>query len=399
MRILFLCNKSPFPPAEGGPLAMNANIEAMLKGGHEVKVIALNTNKYFVKPSDIPEGYCEKTSIEFVEIDLSIKPLKAFANLFSSKSFHVDRFISKKVELKIIEALQKDQFDIVQLEMLYMAPYVDVIRKHSSAKIVLRSHNIEHRIWQRVADTTTSFFKRLYLNHLARKLKNYEINTINLFDGIVTISSKDLEFYRQNDCKIPITAIPFGLDINGYIPSNELPKAFPSLFHIGSMNWMPNEEAIQWFIKNAWPLITKKHPPLKLYLAGRMMPEWLTNLNQPNIEVIGEVPDARAFILSQAIMVVPLFSGSGIRIKIIEGMALGKPIISTSIGAEGIACRDGEDILIANDPETFLTAVTRCIENPDYCKQLGQNARKLIEKNHSLEQVLKKFEGFYNSIL
>lgn len=398
MRILFLCNKSPFPPREGGPLAMNANIEAMLKGGHQVKVIALNTNKYYVEESEIPENYRKQTGIEFVNIDLSIKPAKAVSNLFSKKSFHVERFISDAVKDKIKEVLKQDSYDIVQLEMLYMAPYLDVIKEHSSAKIVLRSHNIEHQIWKRIAETSSSPLIRLYLKYLTRKLKRYEIDTINTFDGIVTISSHDLEFYQNNNCQVPITAIPFGLDIKGYSPSeNEVD--FPSLFHIGSMNWMPNNEGIQWFIKYAWPPISEKYPRLKLYLAGRMMPDWLTNLNQTNIEVLGEVPDARDFIHSKAIMIVPLFSGSGIRIKIIEGMALGKPIISTTIGAEGIACQDGKDILLANDPEAFLAAVSQFVENPELCKEIGHNARQLIENNHSLEQVLLKFEKFYASIL
>ena len=295
MKILFLCNKSPFPPREGGPLAMNANIEAMLSGGHQVKVIALNTNKYFVEPGDIPETYRSNTRIEFVNIDLSIKPLKAFANLFSKESFHVERFISAKVKQKITEILQNEDFDIVQLEMLYMLPYLDVIRKYSMAKIVFRSHNIEHQIWKRVADSTSSPIKRLYLQYLSQKLKNYELSTINSTDGIVCISSRDIDFYKKNNCQIPITTIPFGVDIKKYQPA-EKPGGPISLFHIGSMNWMPNEEGIQWFIEKAWPLITKKYPQLKLYLAGRMMPAWLTQLNTPNSEVIGEVPDAQAFI-------------------------------------------------------------------------------------------------------
>ena len=398
MRILFLCNKSPYPAREGGPLAMNANILSMLKAGHEVKVLAMNTNKYQVDPKEIPNDYREKTGIEFVYVDLAIKPLAAFLNLFSKKSYHVERFISKAFEQKLIEILQTGDFDIVQLEMLYMTPYVDVIRKHSNAKIILRSHNIEHLIWKRVAETTKNPLKSLYLKHLTAKLKNYELDKLNTYDGIACISSKDAEFFSDNGCKIPITTVPFGVDTETY-HTGDLNYEFPSLFHIGSMNWMPNEEGISWFLENAWQGIHDKFPELKLYLAGREMPDWLTNLNRKNVEVLGEVDDAQVFIHSKAIMVVPLFSGSGIRIKIIEGMAMGKAIISTTIGAEGIGYTHQKNILIADTAEAFLEAVRVCISDQSTCEQLGQEARKLILKEHSHDAVIKALEEIYSIVL
>ncbi|MCB0805824.1 MAG: glycosyltransferase [Bacteroidales bacterium] len=397
MRILFLCNKSPFPPREGGPLAMNANITSMLKAGHQVKVLALNTNKYQVDPKDIPAVYRQKTGIEFIYVDLAIKPLDAFLNLFSKNSYHVERFISKDVEQKLKQVLQQEKFDVVQLEMLYMTPYMDVIRKYSKAKIVLRSHNIEHRIWQRVAETTRNPLKSVYLRYLTTKLKNYELSHLNSYDGIACISSKDAAFFSEHGCNIPITTVPFGVDTDIY-KSGLTDYEFPSLFHIGSMNWMPNEEGINWFLEKAWPLIHADLPDLKIYLAGREMPAWLTNLNKKNVEVLGEVDDAHQFIHSKSIMVVPLFSGSGIRIKIIEGMALGKAIISTSIGAEGINYTHGENILIADTPEDFLKAVKKCVADKTLCEELGRKARQLIEQEHSHEAVIRSLEGFYEQI-
>jgi len=398
MRVLFLCNKSPFPPREGGPLAMNANIKALIKAGHEVKVLALNTNKYNVNPENIPEDYRSQTGIEFIYVDLSIRPLAAFLNLFSEKSFHVTRFISEDVRQKLTEVLQAQQFDIIQLEMLYMTPYIETIRKYSKAKIVLRSHNIEHLIWERVAQTTRNPLKGTYLHYLTAKLKKYELHHLNSYDGIACISRKDEEYFKNKGCTIPITTVPFGVDTDEY-ESGRKDYEFPSLFHIGSMNWMPNEEGIAWFQENAWPLIHQEFPDLKLYLAGRAMPAWLTQLDKPGIEVMGEVDNAQEFIHSKAIMVVPLFSGSGIRIKIIEGMAMGKAIISTSIGAEGINYCNNENILIADTPAAFLDTVKKCVGDKSFCENLGSNARKLIEKEHSLEAVIENLEKFYHRIL
>jgi len=398
MKILFLCNKSPYPPKEGGPMAMDANIQGLLNSGHKVKVLAMNTNKYFINPADIPENYKRETGIEFIYNDLSIKPLDAFVNLLSNKSYHVERFISKDFENKVIEILNKEDYDIVQLEMLYMTPYVDIIRKYSSAKIVLRSHNIEHLIWDRITKTTGNPIKRAYLGSLTKKLKKYEISTLGLYDGIVTISNNDADFFRSHESGTPIIDVPFGVDISNYQQQNQ-DFEFPSLFHLGSMNWVPNEEGIKWFLDFAWPEIHKKYPEVKFNLAGRMMPEWLTHLNMPNVEVIGEVPDAREFINSKAVMIVPLLSGSGLRIKIIEGMAMGNAIISTTIGAEGIDYTNGESILIADTHIEFLKAVERCFADKEYCSQLGKNARKLIEEKYSLERVIKKLLAFYQKVL
>ena len=398
MKILFLCNKSPYPPKEGGPMAINANIEGLIAAGHHVKVLALNTNKYFIKPDEIPQDYIDRTQIEFIYQNLSINPFDAFLNLFSKKSFHVERFISEAFAEKIVEILERDKYDIVQLEMLYMTPYINVIRKHSKAKIILRSHNVEHLIWQRVTANTENALKRSYLAGLTRKLKNYELNAINQYDGIATISKKDAEFYLKNNSSKPIEDISFGVDMKKYKVSTG-GYEFPSLFHLGSMNWMPNEEGIKWFVETAWNLISQKYTDLKFYLAGRMMPEWLENLKRDNIEVLGEVENAQEFINSKAVMIVPLFSGSGIRIKIIEGMALGKAIISTDIGAEGIAYTHGLNILIANTPEEFLKAIDKFVSSKEFCEKVGANARKLIEDDHDIDKITHKLLAFYKRVL
>jgi hypothetical protein len=161
MKILLLCNKPPYPASEGGPMAMNSIITGLLEAGHQVKILAINSEKYNVKESDIPEDYKRKTGIELIDVDLDVKPMNAFLNLFTKKSYHVERFISKEFSARLIEVLEKEQFDVVQLEMLYMAPYVDDIRAHSKAMIVLRAHNVEHKIWERIAKETKFFISRV----------------------------------------------------------------------------------------------------------------------------------------------------------------------------------------------------------------------------------------------
>ena len=402
MKILFLCNKSPYPAREGGPIAMDMMIEGLIQAGHKVKVLAINSEKYNIDPEQIPSTYKEKTGIELVEIDLRIKVPDALLNLFSTKSYHVQRFISQAFRNKLLEILTNEKFDVVQFEMLYMSPYLEDVKRNSDAITILRAHNIEHLIWERMARNEPNPFKKWYVGHLAKTLKNYELSVIHGFDGIAAITQKDADFFhdqiRNGNGKKPfIISIPFGLDPGQY-PCTPETVEFPSLFSLGSMDWIPNNEGISWFLEKVWPDLNRNFPELRFYIAGRHMPEWLQNSNYDHVEVIGEVEDAGEFMNSKAIMIVPLFSGSGIRIKIIEGMAAGKTIVSSTIGAEGIGYTDNKNILIADDPESFIRQITLCLQDKEKFHSLGKEARSLIETSYNRDLLIRKLIGFYQKI-
>lgn len=376
---------------------MNNLIEGLIDAGNKVKVLALNTNKYHTNIDDIPEGYRKKTNIELAYIDLSIKLIPAFLNLFTTKSYHVERFKSKAFEKRLIQILQSNTFDIIQIELLYMSPYLDTIRKFSKAKVVLRAHNIEHLIWQRLTETEKNPLKKLYLKHLSETLKLYEHQILEFYDGIVPITSKDGEFFKEIT-NVPVCPVSFGVNPEKIKKGNSS-KPENALSHIGAMNWLPNIEGVKWFLDEVWPGLHKAQPELKLYLAGREMPDWLTNLKMQNIEVVGEVPNAADFILSKSISIAPLLSGSGIRIKIIESMALGRAVVSTSIGAEGIKCTNKKNIMIANTPDEFARAIEHLYKNPDFCIEIGKKAQKLIQEEHNTEKIIHRLVAFYREIL
>lgn len=396
MNILMLCNKSPYPPSEGGPMAMNSIVNGLLKAGHKVKILAVNSEKYHIKENDIPKEYREKTGIELVDVDLRIKPFEALKNLFSDESYHVKRFISANFTNKLIEILKKDKYDIVQLEMVYMAPYIQTIRENSNATIVLRAHNVEHLIWDRIAKKTKFLPKRWYINHLVRTLKKYELNVINQVDGIAAITYRDAAFFR-GETAVPVIDIPYGVNPDDFKPHYEV-KDIPTLYHIGSMNWMPNEEGIAWFLNNVWGKLIKRNPNINLYLAGRHMPKWLMKLKAKNVNVLGEVADAKEFIRNHDIAIVPLLSGSGIRIKIIESMAMGRTVITTMIGAEGIQYSEYENIIIADSPAKMTEVICKIIKEPEEAQRIGRNARKLIEEVYDNKKIIERLLIFYDEI-
>ncbi|MBR5215831.1 MAG: glycosyltransferase [Bacteroidales bacterium] len=396
MNILMLCNKSPYPPSEGGPMAMNSIVNGLLEAGHKVKILAVNSEKYHIKKEDIPQSYRDKTGIELVDVDLKIKPIEALKNLFSDKSYHVERFISEEFREKLIKILKKDRYDIVQLEMIYMAPYIETIRANSKALIVLRAHNVEHLIWDRIAKKTSFLPKKWYLNHLVRTLRDYELSAINKVDGIAAITYRDAAFFR-GETAVPVIDVPFGVNPDDFTPNYEVNKQ-PSLYHIGSMNWMPNEEGIKWFLKKVWDKLQEREPNIKLNLAGRHMPKWLMNLKKNNVKVWGEVPDAKEFIKDNDIAIVPLLSGSGIRIKIIESMAMGKTVITTMIGAEGIQYSEYNNIIIADNPTKIVETICRITKEPEELMRIGKNARKLIEDIYDNKKIIERLLIFYDEI-
>ena len=375
---------------------MNSIITGLLEAGHQVKILTVNSEKFHVKASDIPEDYKQKTGIELIDVDLSVRPAKAFLNLFTKKSYHVERFVSKAFKERLVEVLKHEHFDVVQLEMLFMAPYVEDIRAHSKAMIVLRAHNVEHKIWERMAKETKFFAKRWYINHLAKTLKEYELSALETVDGIAAITRKDAAYFRKY-CSKPIIDIPYGVYPEEFTPKSEI-EGKPKFYHIGSMNWMPNEEGIRWFIDEVLPKTIEKVPSFVYHLAGRNMPEWLKEMKDSHIDVIGEVPDAKAFVTDHDVAIVPLLSGSGIRIKIIESMALGKTVITTRVGAEGILYDEEVNLIIAENKAKMVEAIRSINENPQIAVRIGQAARKLVEETYDNRKIIARLLMFYEQI-
>lgn len=395
MKILQLCNKPPYPPVDGGTMAMNSVTKGLLSNGHDVKVLSVCSKKHPVILDRIDPEYKARTKFEAVEIDLSIHPLDAAVAMLCGESYHVKRYIDKNFEKKLTEILDSEEFDIVHIESVFLTPYVATIRRHSDACVVLRAHNVEYNIWQQMSKECCHGLKRWYLKKLALALRVYETEHLNDYDGIVCITDEDAEIFKKSGCRKPITGIPFGITLKETEQTVETPG---TLFHIGSMDWMPNDRSIRWFLKEVWPILHEELPAIKLYLAGRKMPDDLMDMKLDGVTVLGEVDDATQFMAGKQINIVPLLAGSGIRIKIIEAMALGKTVISTHVGAAGIRYTDGKNLLIADTPQEFISHIRRCTEDEEYCKSIGKNAIELIKKEYDNNILTQRFIDFYNKI-
>jgi polysaccharide biosynthesis protein PslH len=398
MRVLQICGKMPFPPKDGGSIAMNMVTEGLLKCGCEVKVMAMNTPKHFIKEETIDRDYRRKTKFVSVFVNTNVSAVGAFINLFSNQSYNIKRFYTKEFECELIKILKVETFDVVQLEGIWLAPYLNAIRKYSKAKVVLRSHNVEYLIWEQLAEVSVNPLKKRYLKLLAKKLKIYELEMLNRYDGIATITDADGSVFFFEGCRVPMITTPFGVDVGKY-KVDKSGMEFPSVFHIGAMDWMPNVDGIKWFLDNVWAQVVAKHPNVNLYLAGRGMPDWLKQLKMKNVVVVGEVEDSHQFINSKGVMIVPLLSGGGMRVKIIEGMALGKTIVSTLVGGAGIECEFGKDMLFADTAEEFVSTLDKCLGDKLFSESVGNNARMVVEEKYDNLIICKKLTEFYNKLI
>lgn len=397
MHILQIANKFPYPPKDGGSIATLSLSRSFASLGHQVTVLAINTSKHFADPALIPAELSTLIRFISVPVDTDIRIPQMIRNfLFSDRPYNAERFISPDFDQKLKELLISDKFDIIQLEGLYLAPYLKTIRTHSGAKVVMRAHNIEHEIWERTV-TQQKGLKKWYINNLAGRIRRMELQFLNSYDAVLPITSRDGDILKKLGCRLPSHVVPMGVNAGELLPEHGMLE-FPSIFHIGALDWMPNQEGLTWFFENVWGEILEKHPDLVFYLAGRNAPRHFKALPYPNVVFLGEVEDAYNFIRSKAVMIVPVLSGSGMRIKIIEGMALGKAIVTTSIGTEGIATTHGKDILIADDPGQFARSVCALLEDWNYCLEIGENASNFVTIHYDNLAITSSLAEFYQSL-
>jgi len=391
MKVLQLTHKPPVPSIDGGCLAMRQLTSCLLDTQVEVKVLSIATAKHPVTFSEEFTEYQNKTHFESVFIDTKIKILNTLKSLLKRSSLQADRFFSKEMILKLELLFLQEKFDVVILESVFVGKYIETIRKFSQAKILLRVHNIEYLIWERLSKQTKNPFKKIAYYYLAKSLQRFELSLFNTIDGYMPITEVDYQFFKEKYPTLNSQVIPFAIDLSSYqIQNRKIDETGISFFHIGSMNWQPNIEGMVWFLENVWKKAVEKHPHITLTLAGKGNKAFFGNKNFKNVQIFDFVEDVQQFMNTHDIMVVPLLAGSGMRIKIMEGLALGKPIITTPIGAEGIEVTHKENILIADTPERMVEMMDACVTDLKKCEEIGKNARNLIENKYAQELISKE---------
>lgn len=396
MKILLVSDKPPWPGSSGGALAVKACIEGFVRRGENITVFATSTRKHRLSDENTTDGIMNSIKFISVNINTGINIFTLIINLlFSSLPYNIQRFRSGRVKNKLKEILKKEEFDIVQIEGLNMTVYIPLIKQYSQAMISLRAHNIEHEIWNELSGGEKNNLKRFYLKLISSRMKDYEMKTINKCDLLIPISENDSRFFLQSGVEIPAYTCPFGIDIKPVQKKAEHGKS--GLSYIGSLDWRPNQEGLIWFLNTVWPKVLLELPEFELHIAGRNAPDWLIKkLNTKGVRFFGEVADAKEFIKEANILIVPLLSGSGIRIRIIQAMAVGTPVISTIKGIKGIDARDGKDILLANTAGEYCDQIIKLAGDGNLQNKLTENATELINNYYNINEIYTGLLNFYS---
>lgn len=313
-------------------------------------------------------------------------------NLISPLPYFMKKYESPAMRLEIGRQVESAQFDVLVCD--FLQPSVNVPDKIRIATVLFQ-HNVEAMIWKRHYEVQQNPVKKAYLFNQWRKTRSYEAAACRRFDLTVAVSAEDTRTMRKEYGLERVTDVPTGVDTDYFHPQGNTQVDPNNLVFTGSMDWLPNEDAMQYFVKEIMPRVRQAIPELTLTVVGRNPYQSLIDLSRsdPRVIVTGRVDDVRPYIARAAAYIVPIRVGGGTRLKIYEAMAMAKPVISTTVGAEGLPVRDGSELLLADSPETFTAAVVRVLKDQDLARRLGASASATVRERFGWRGVADQFAG------
>ncbi|MEY3236832.1 MAG: hypothetical protein RI883_933 [Bacteroidota bacterium] len=381
MRVLYLTNKPIFPTVDGGCKAMHQFVKCLVHNEYDIEHICFSTHKHKFNKENYPKFLLEKVPTSSFDIETKIQILPAIKSFFTRKSYVLSRFDSSDFHSQLIAKISKNEFTHIIIESLFLTPYIETIRSISDAKIIVRTHNVEFEIWKQLAVNSKNPFKKFYFKRLSEDLKITEIDNLNKADLIATISNEDLIVFDSLGILTPKIVIPIAIDLS----ENKVDYTNKNLFFIGSMNWKPNVEAVEWLISKILPEIKKTHPQTQLYIAGSYMGNQFPSDKLKGIANFGFVHDSQQFMENHGVLISSIRSGSGVRVKLLEALALGIPVVTTKVGASGM--QQNKCVYLAETTVEFVSQITELLDSQEKRMELGSKARKFIKENNSIQSI------------
>jgi polysaccharide biosynthesis protein PslH len=325
-----------------------------------------------------------------------VEALDYVRNLFSFQPYTVTKYCRPAVARALLVLLRSQKFDVVICDFLFSA---GVIPWDWPVPKVLFTHNVEEQIWRRHFEVTQNPVWKAVAWREYLALRSAERRYVQRADHVLAVSENDRGFFSRYADPAKITVIPTGVDVDYFRPGIEPPQP-DTLVFTGSMDWMPNEDAIQYFVEAILPHLKQEFPGFELRVVGRSPSQRLLALAalEKHLRVTGAVEDIRPHVLSSTVYVVPLRIGGGTRIKIFEAMAMGMAVVSTSIGAEGLPVRHNENIILADEPREFARQVGRLLRDPVELARIGRAARALVEQHYSWRAVAGVFDDVFERV-
>jgi glycosyltransferase involved in cell wall biosynthesis len=364
-----------------------------LRREHHVTYLTLDDGSAPAEASALAAEYCQ----ELVRVPHRTRAKfspgfygELVSNLFSPLPYFMKKYESPGMRREIERLVGGGGFDVLICD--FLQPSVNVPERLPIATVLFQ-HNVEAMIWKRHYEVQTNPAKKAYLYGQWRKAHAYERDACRRFDAVVAVSREDRETMRQAYGIDSVEDVPTGVDTEFFRPRGETARDPHNLVFTGSMDWLPNEDAIQFFTKEIMPRIKREVPGATLTVVGRNPYASLVELGRRDSSIIvtGRVEDVRPYMERAAAYIVPIRVGGGTRLKIYEAMAMEKPIVSTTVGAEGLPVRDGSHLLLADTPETFASAVVRVLTDERLAREFGASAAQLVREEFGWERVAKRF--------
>jgi glycosyltransferase involved in cell wall biosynthesis len=405
-RLNILCvSQMPASPPRFGAQARTHGLMTQLARRHDLTVAMLVDDEFDADECrGAMQAYCREVVMvpnPYGRPGLA-KRLMQLRSLSSVRSFERLRVTVPELRRNLDRVLRAKRFDVVNLEFPYLGHY-DLRQAPSGAKppaVVVDSHEIAHDLARQFARTSGSLSRRLYAGANWRKLRREELGTYRHADGVYLCSAADERRLLDEAPGLRTAVVPNAADVEHYQPRRtDPPSDGRTLVYFGLLSTVPNIDAVVHFVEDIWPRIAAADPEARLKIIGGRPPLSLQALAGPRIELTGFVPDLRPHLASAAAVVVPLRLGGGTRLKIVEAMAMGKAIVSTTLGAEGIEAVKGRDILIEDEPEAFAGAANSLLAEPEIAARIGRSARRLAVERYGWSEAARTLEGFYREIL
>lgn len=395
LNILWLTPKPPYPLIDGGRIAVYEPLRRLAARGHRLTLLTFCPPEQDMAELAPLRQFCR---LETIPHDTRNRPLAMARNLFSSLPYTVAKYESPQMASKLAELLAAERFDLAHLEQAHMAGYAAISKGEGGVPTLLRQENVESHLAERYWQAQTGL-RRLYARLLAARMRAYEATWCAAVDGCLAITPQDAERLRRLSPQANVVVAPAGVDSAAfYPPPKERPRQ--TLTFVGSMDWLPNVDAVLWFQREILPLIRDEWPDAPFYVVGKNPPPEIRQLADGEaIHVTGFVEDVRAYMGETAVFVIPLRVGGGMRIKLLQALAMGRAVVSTAVGAEGIAVTHGQDILLADDAAAFARCVVQLLRDGELRERLGRNGRELIEKSYSWEAATDTLETAYRAVI
>jgi sugar transferase (PEP-CTERM/EpsH1 system associated) len=321
------------------------------------------------------------------------KRLAQLRSVASPRSFQRRSTYSDAMQRKLDELARSEPFDIIQVESSQMACFEFDPR----SVVVLDEHNVEYELYYRMYQSERSAIRRLFSWFEYHKFKREEVASWRTAAGCLMSSAREMEILRRVSPTTPVTVVPNAVDTEYLKPADE-PVDPDAIVFTGLMKYRPNVDAAIFFVDEILPRILVRRPTATFYIVGGDAPPAVTRLASRNVVVTGTVDDVRPYVQKAAVVVVPLRMGSGTRLKVLEGLSMGKPMVSTSLGCEGIDLVHREHLLIADEPRSFASAVLELMSKPDTAATLGAHGRSLMLQRYRWEAAAHELDGFYGRL-